>query len=138
MFIELYSAVALCAERSLLFEGMTKARNNELSKRLNDMIAQLLGFAEEVPVDSQEYERIRKRLEELERQRRNYRIIRKVRCALIQAILHMLWFERVRGASRALARLTFDSMSVTMPVPPTSRIAYGSLGCGRNMNVRAC
>jgi len=31
-------------------------------------------------MDSQEYERIQRELEELERQHRNYRILRKVRC----------------------------------------------------------
>lgn len=125
-------------EISAAFEFLTKERNNKLSRRLNDRIAQLLGFVEDEPMSPQEYEKIQKELEDLERQRRKYRILRKVRCALIHAVLHRLWLNRVQGATRALAKLTFDPMSITMPIPPTSEAANSSLGRGRIINGFTC
>jgi len=123
---------------SRIIEALTKAAQNEISKSINDRIAQLLGFVEEIPMTSQEYERIQKELEALERQRRNYRILRKFRYAMIHATLHRLWLDRVQGASRSLARLTFDPMSIAMPIPPTSEAANSSLGRGRTINGFAC
>ena len=120
------------------FDFFTKERNNELSRRLNERIAQLLGFVEDDSMSPQEYEKIQKELEDLERQRREYRILRKVRYAMIHAALHRLWLDRVQGASRSLARLTFDPMSITMPIPPTSEAANSSLGRGRIINGFAC
>lgn len=120
------------------FDFFTKERNNELSRRLNERIAQLLGFIEDDSMSPQEYEKIQKELEDLERQRREYRILRKVRYAMIHAALHRLWLDRVQGASRSLARLTFDPMSITMPIPPTSEAANSSLGRGRIINGFAC
>ena len=64
-------------ELSGVFDFFTKERNNELSKRLNDRIAQLLGFVEEIPMTSQEYEKIPKELEALERQRRKLSVFEK-------------------------------------------------------------
>ena len=125
-------------ELSAIFDCFTKERNNELSRRLNDRIAQLLGFVEDDSMSPQEYEKIQKELEDLERQRREYRILRKVRYARIHATLHRLWLDRVQGASRSLARLTFDPMSITMPIPPTSEAANSSLGRGRIINGFAC
>ena len=125
-------------ELSAIFDCFTKERNNELSRRLNDRIAQLLGFVEDDSMSPQEYEKIQKELEDLERQRREYRILRKVRYAMIHAALHRLWLDRVQGASRSLARLTFDPMSITMPIPPTSEAANSSLGRGRIINGFAC
>ena len=125
-------------ELSGVFDFFTKERNNELSKRLNDRIAQLLGFVEDDSISPQEYEKIQRELEDLERQRNEYRILRKVRYALIHAVMHRLWLDRVQGASRSLARLTFDPMSITMPIPPTSEAANSSLGRGRIMNGFAC
>ena len=118
-------------ELSAILDCFTKERNNELSRRLNDRIAQLLGFIDDDSMSPQEYEKIQKELEDLERQRREYRILRKVRYAMIHAALHRLWLDRVQGASRSLARLTFDPMSITMPIPPTSEAANSSLGRGR-------
>ena len=66
-------------ELSAIFDCFTKERNNELSRRLNDRIAQLLGFIDDDSMSPQEYEKIQKELEDLERQRREYRILRKVR-----------------------------------------------------------
>jgi len=128
------SAVGLSA----VFDCFTKERNNELSRRLNDRIAQLLGFVDDDSMSPQEYEKIQKELEDLERQRREYRNLRKVRYAMIHATLHRLWLDRVQGASRSLARLTFDPMSITMPIPPTSEAANSSLGRGRTINGFAC
>lgn len=108
-------------ELSAIFDCFTKERNNELSRRLNDRIAQLLGFVEDDSVSPQEYEKIQKELEDLDRQRHEYRILRKVRYALIHAVMHRLWLDRVQGASRSLAKLTFDPMSITMPIPPHER-----------------
>ena len=125
-------------ELSAIFDCFTKERNNELSRRLNDRIAQLLGFIDDDSMIPQEYEKIQKELEDLERQRREYRILRKVRYAMIHAALHRLWLDRVQGASRSLARLTFDPMSITMPIPPTSEAANSSLGRGRIINGFAC
>ena len=125
-------------ELSAIFDCFTKERNNELSRRLNDRIAQLLGFIDDDSMSPQEYEKIQKELEDLERQRREYRILRKVRYARIHATLHRLWLDRVQGASRSLARLTFDPMSITMPIPPTSEAANSSLGRGRIINGFAC
>ena len=125
-------------ELSVSFDFFTKERNNELSRRLNDRIAQLLGFVDDDSMSPQEYEKIQKELEDLERQRREYRILRKVRYAMIHAALHRLWLDRVQGASRSLARLTFDPMSITMPIPPTSEAANSSLGRGRIINGFAC
>jgi len=125
-------------ELSAIFDCFTKERNNELSRRLNDRIAQLLGFIDDDSMSPQEYEKIQKELEDLERQRREYRILRKVRYAMIHATLHRLWLDRVQGASRSLARLTFDPMSITMPIPPTSEAANSSLGRGRILNGFAC
>ena len=125
-------------ELSAIFDCFTKERNNELSRRLNDRIAQLLGFIDDDSMSPQEYEKIQKELEDLERQRREYRILRKVRYAMIHAALHRLWLDRVQGASRSLARLTFDPMSTTMPIPPTSEAANSSLGRGRIINGFAC
>ena len=125
-------------ELSAIFDCFTKERNNELSRRLNDRIAQLLGFIDDDSMSPQEYEKIQKELEDLERQRREYRILRKVRYAMIHAALHRLWLDRVQGASRSLARLTFDPMSITMPIPPTSEAAKSSLGRGRIINGFAC
>lgn len=125
-------------ELSAIFDCFTKERNNELSRRLNDRIAQLLGFVDDDSMSPQEYEKIQKELEDLERQRREYRILRKVRYAMIHAALHRLWLDRVQGASRSLARLTFDPMSITMPIPPTSEAANSSLGRGRIINGFAC
>lgn len=125
-------------ELSAIFDCFTKERNNELSRRLNDRIAQLLGFIDDDSMSPQEYEKIQKELEDLERQRREYRILRKVRYAMIHAALHRLWLDRVQGASRSLARLTFDPMSITMPIPPTSEAANSSLGRGRIINGFAC
>ena len=125
-------------ELSAIFDCFTKERNNELSRRLNDRIAQLLGFVDDDSMSPQEYEKIQKELEDLERQRREYRILRKVRYARIHATLHRLWLDRVQGASRSLARLTFDPMSITMPIPPTSEAANSSLGRGRIINGFAC
>jgi len=123
---------------SRIIEALTKAAQNEISKSINDRIAQLLGFVEAIPMTSQEYERIQKELEALERQRRNYRILRKFRYAMIHATLHRLWLDRVQGASRSLAKLTFDPMSITMPIPPTNQAANSSLGRGRTINGFAC
>ena len=125
-------------ELSAIFDCFTKERNNELSRRLNDRIAQLLGFIDDDSMSPQEYEKIQKELEDLDRQRREYRILRKVRYAMIHAALHRLWLDRVQGASRSLARLTFDPMSITMPIPPTSEAANSSLGRGRIKNGFAC
>ena len=125
-------------ELSAIFDCFTKERNNELSRRLNERIAQLLGFVDDDSMSPQEYEKIQKELEDLERQRREYRILRKVRYAMIHAALHRLWLDRVQGASRSLARLTFDPMSITMPIPPTSEAANSSLGRGRIINGFAC
>ena len=125
-------------ELSAIFDCFTKERNNELSRRLNDRIAQLLGFVDDDSMSPQEYEKIQKELEDLERQRREYRNLRKVRYAMIHATLHRLWLDRVQGASRSLARLTFDPMSITMPIPPTSEAANCSLGCGRTINGFTC
>ena len=125
-------------ELSAIFDCFTKERNNELSRRLNDRIAQLLGFVDDDSMSPHEYEKIQKELEDLERQRREYRILRKVRYAMIHAALHRLWLDRVQGASRSLARLTFDPMSITMPIPPTSEAANSSLGRGRTINGFAC
>ena len=125
-------------ELSAILDCFTKERNNELSRRLNDRIAQLLGFIDDDSMSPQEYEKIQKELEDLERQRREYRILRKVRYARIHATLHRLWLDRVQGASRSLARLTFDPMSITMPIPPTSEAANSSLGRGRIINGFAC
>ena len=125
-------------ELSAIFDCFTKERNNELSRRLNDRIAQLLGFIDDDSMSPQEYEKIQKELEDLERQRREYRILRKVRYAMIHAALHRLWLDQVQGASRSLARLTFDPMSITMPIPPTSEAASSSLGRGRIKNGFAC
>ena len=125
-------------ELSAIFDCFTKERNNELSRRLNDRIAQLLGFIDDDSMSPQEYEKIQKELEDLERQRREYRILRKVRYAMIHAALHRLWLDRVQGASRSLARLTFDPMSITMPIPPTNEAANSSLGRGRIINGFAC
>ena len=125
--MRLYALTLFCSPVELssisCFDCFTKERNKELSRRLNNRIAQLLGFVEEIPMTSQEYEKIQKELEALERQRRNYRILRKIRYAMIHATLHRLWLDRVQGASRSLARLTFDPMSITMPIPPTSEAA---------------
>ena len=132
------SGRVLTFDCSQIIEALTKAAQNEISKSINDRIAQLLGFVEEIPMTSQEYERIQKELEALERQRRNYRILRKFRYAMIHATLHRLWLDRVQGASRSLARLTFDPMSITMPIPPTSEAANSSLGRGRIINGYAC
>ena len=115
---------------SRIIEALTKAAQNEISKSINDRIAQLLGFVEEIPMTSQEYERIQKELEDLERQRHEYRILRKVRYALIHAVMHRLWLDRVQGASRSLARLTFDPMSITMPIPPRARLQVAVLDVG--------
>ena len=125
-------------ELSAIFDCFTKERNNELSRRLNDRIAQLLGFIDDDSMSPQEYEKIQKELDDLERQRREYRILRKVRYAMIHAALHRLWLDRVQGASRSLARLTFDPMSITMPIPPTNEAANSSLGRGRIINGFAC
>ena len=125
-------------ELSAIFDCFTKERNNELSRRLNDRIAQLLGFVDDDSMSPQEYEKIQKELEDLERQRREYRNLRKVRYAMIHAALHRLWLDRVQGASRSLARLTFDPMSITMPIPPTSEAANSSLGRGRIINGFVC
>ena len=125
-------------ELSAIFDCFTKERNNELSRRLNDRIAQLLGFIDDDSMSPQEYEKIQKELEDLERQRREYRILRKVRYAMIHAALHRLWLDRVQGASRSLARLPFDPMSITTPIPPTSEAANSSLGRGRIINGFAC
>ena len=125
-------------ELSAIFDCFTKERNNELSRRLNDRIAQLLGFVDDDSMSPQEYEKIQKELEDLDRQRREYRILRKVRYAMIHATLHRLWLDRVQGASRSLARLTFDPMSITMPIPPTSEAVNGSLGRGRITSGFAC
>ena len=125
-------------ELSAIFDCFTKERNNELSRRLNDRIAQLLGFVDDDSMSPQEYEKIQKELEDLERQRREYRNLRKVRYAMIHATLHRLWLDRVQGASRSLARLTFDPMSITMPIPPTSEAANSSLGRGRTINGFVC
>ena len=132
------SGRVLTFDCSRIIEALTKAAQNEISKSINDRIAQLLGFVEEIPMTSQEYERIQKELEALERQRRNYRILRKFRYAMIHATLHRLWLDRVQGASRSLARLTFDPMNITMPIPPTSEAANSSLGRGRIINGFAC
>ena len=115
---------------SRIIEALTKAAQNEISKSISDRIAQLLGFVEEIPMTSQEYERIQKELEDLERQRHEYRILRKVRYALIHAVMHRLWLDRVQGASRSLARLTFDPMSITMPIPPRARLQVAVLDVG--------
>ena len=128
----------LTIDCSLILEGLTKVVQRQVSKRINDRIAQLLGFVEDIPMSPQEYEKIQKELEDLERQRREYRILRKVRYAMIHATLHRLWLDRVQGASRSLARLTFDPMSITMPIPPTSEAANSSLGRGRIINGFAC
>ena len=125
-------------ELSAIFDCFTKERNNELSRRLNDRIAQLLGFVDDDSMSPHEYEKIQKELEDLERQRSEYRNLRKVRYAMIHATLHRLWLDRVQGASRSLARLTFDPMSITMPIPPTSEAANSSLGRGRTINGFAC
>ena len=125
-------------ELSAILDCFTKERNNELSRRLNERIAQLLGFVEDDSMSPQEYEKIQKELEDLERQRREYRILRKVRYAMIHAALHRLWLDRVQGASRSLARLTFDPMSITMPIPPTNEAVNSSLGRGRIINGYAC
>jgi len=125
-------------ELSAIFDCFTKERNNELSRRLNDRIAQLLGFIDDDSMSPQEYEKIQKELEDLERQRREYRNLRKVRYAMIHAALHRLWLDRVQGASRSLARLTFDPMSITMPIPPTNEAVNSSLGRGRIINGYTC
>jgi len=125
-------------ELSAIFDCFTKERNNELSRRLNDRIAQLLGFVDDESMSPQEYEKIQKELEDLERQRREYRNLRKVRYAMIHAALHRLWLDRVQGASRSLARLTFDPMSITMPIPPTNEAVNSSLGRGRIINGYTC
>lgn len=138
--MRLHALEFICSSVELFasFDFFTKERNNELSKRLNDRIAQLLGFIEDDSISPQEYEKIQKELEDLDRQRREYRILRKVRYAMIHAALHRLWLDRVQGASRSLARLTFDPMSITMPIPPTSEAANSSLGRGRLINGFAC
>jgi hypothetical protein len=138
--MRLHALEFICSSVELFasFDFFTKERNNELSKRLNDRIAQLLGFIEDDSISPQEYEKIQKELEDLDRQRREYRILRKVRYAMIHAALHRLWLDRVQGASRSLARLTFDPMSITMPIPPTSEAANSSLGRGRIINGFAC
>lgn len=128
----------LTIDCSLILEGLTKVVQRQVSKRINDRIAQLLGFVEDIPMSPQEYEKIQKELEDLERQRREYRILRKVRYAMIHAALHRLWLDRVQGVSRSLARLTFDPMSITMPIPPTNESANSSLGRGRIINGYAC
>ena len=138
MHIICRSERVLTFDCSRIIEALTKAAQNEISKSINDRIAQLLGFVEAIPMTSQEYERIQKELEALERQRRNYRILRKFRYAMIHATLHRLWLDRVQGASRSLARLTFDPMSITMPIPPTNQAANSSLGRGRTINGFAC
>lgn len=138
--MRLHALEFICSSVELFasIDFFTKERNNELSKRLNDRIAQLLGFIDDDFMSPQEYEKIQKELEDLERQRREYRILRKVRYAMIHAALHRLWLDRVQGASRSLARLTFDPMSITMPIPPTSEAANSSLGRGRIINGLAC
>ena len=138
--MRLHALEFICSSVELFasFDFFTKERNNKLSKRLNDRIAQLLGFIEDDSMSPQEYEKIQKELEDLERQRLEYRVLRKFRYALIHATLHRLWLDRVQGASRSLARLTFDPMSITMPIPPTSEAANSSLGRGRIINGFAC
>jgi len=128
----------LTLDLSPILAALTKVVQKEISERINSRIAQLLEGAEDIPMTAQEYERIRKELEDLERQRREYRILRKVRYATIHAILHGLWLNRVRGASRSLAKLTFDPMSITMPVPPTFKTSKCSLGCGRTLHGVTC
>ena len=130
--MRLHALEFICSSVELFasFDFFTKERNNELSKRLNDRIAQLLGFVEDDSMSPQEYEKIQKELEDLERQRREYRILRKVRYAMIHAALHRLWLDRVQGASRSLARLTFDPMSITMPIPPRARLQIAVLDVG--------
>ena len=138
--MRLHAIECFCSavELSAIFDCFTKERNNELSRRLNDRIAQLLGFVDDESMSPQEYEKIQKELEDLERQRREYRNLRKVRYAMIHATLHRLWLDRVQGASRSLARLTFDPMSITMPIPPTNEAANSSLRRGRIINGFAC
>ena len=62
---------------SLILEGLTKVVQRQISESINDRIAQLLGFVEEIPMTSQEYEKIPKELEALERQRRKLSVFEK-------------------------------------------------------------
>lgn len=128
----LSSAIEAIAEAVNLLE--LKREKNRINKRIQS----LLHIADDLAPDSVEYQCVYERILELERMRELIRRIRKAKCALIYAQLHMLWVNRAKKASRATAGLTTDPMSIAMPIPPTFEATLSSFGRGRDLDALAC
>ena len=121
-----------------LVEAISKACIKQEIERINNRIAALLGFMEEVPPSDFDRVRIIQELAELKKKRRNAGKLLKFKSYLVSNLLHRLWIDRLQSANRSTARIIYDSMSITMPVPPTNETVQHSFACGRVADGMAC
>ena len=106
--------------------------------RINKRIQSLLQISDDLEPNSVEYQRVYERILELWKQRELIRRVRKVKCARIHVLLHTLWVNRVKNASRASAGLSLDPMSESQPIPPMFEATVCSFGHGRNSYALSC
>lgn len=106
--------------------------------RINKRIQSLLQISDDLEPNSVEYQRVYERILELWKQHELIRQVRKVKCARIRALLHTLWVNRVKNASRTSAGLSLDPMSESQPIPPMFEATMCSFGHGRNSYALSC
>ena len=123
---------------SSVIDAISKACLKRESDRISKRLAALLGFADEIPLTDCEYQQIIREIAALEAQQKKNRDLRKMKNERVGSVLHWLWMNRIRTASRSTAGKTFDPMSITMPVPPTSEFVSSILVRGRKTNGSIC
>ena len=123
---------------SSIIDAISKACLKRESDRISKRLAALIGFADEIPPTDSEYQQIIQEIAALEVQRKRNQYLRKMKNEKVGSLLHRLWINRIRNASRSTAGRTIDPMSLTMPVPPTNESAKGILIRGRKTNGTIC
>ena len=121
-----------------IIEAISLLELRREKNRINKRIQSLLQIADDITLDSVEYQRIYERVLELLRLRELIKQTIKAKCARIHVLLHTLWVNRVKNASRASAGLSLDPMSESQPIPPMFDATVCSFGHGRNSYALSC
>lgn len=125
-------------DESLFVEAISRVFIKQQIEHINNEIAALLSFVEEVPPTEFDSVQILQELAELRNKRQKAGKLLKLKSHLVSALLHKLWIDRIQSTSRNTARIVYDSLSITMPIPPTNETVLCSFICGRIVNGTAC
>ena len=127
-----------CSIDSQIIDAISKEYLKRESDRISKRLAALLGFADDIPPTDNEYQQILQEIAVLEAQRQRNRELQRMKNEVVGSLLHRLWINRIRNASRSTAGRSYDPMNLTMPVPPTDQSARGILIRGRTTNGSIC